>query len=51
MIRFKTSLGDFTVELFAKEAPVSAANFEQYVDDGKPRAVEGGGSGKAAPRN
>jgi cyclophilin family peptidyl-prolyl cis-trans isomerase len=34
MIRFKTSLGDFTVELFPKEAPISAANFEQYVDDG-----------------
>jgi cyclophilin family peptidyl-prolyl cis-trans isomerase len=34
MIRFKTSLGDFTVELFPKEAPISAANFQQYVDDG-----------------
>jgi peptidyl-prolyl cis-trans isomerase A (cyclophilin A) len=34
MIRFKTSLGDFTIELFPKEAPISAANFEQYVDDG-----------------
>ena len=34
MIRFKTTLGDFTVELFPKEAPVSASNFGQYVDDG-----------------
>jgi cyclophilin family peptidyl-prolyl cis-trans isomerase len=34
MIRFKTSLGDFTVELFPKEAPISAANFQQYADDG-----------------
>lgn len=34
MIRFKTTLGDFTVELFPKEAPVSVQNFEQYVDEG-----------------
>jgi peptidyl-prolyl cis-trans isomerase A (cyclophilin A) len=34
MIRFETTLGDFTVELFPKEAPVSVANFLQYVDDG-----------------
>jgi peptidyl-prolyl cis-trans isomerase A (cyclophilin A) len=34
MILFKTSLGDFTIELFPKEAPISAANFQQYVDDG-----------------
>ena len=34
MIVFKTSLGDFTVELFPKEAPISAANFQQYADDG-----------------
>ena len=33
MIKFETSHGNFTVELFAKEAPVSAANFEQYVAD------------------
>jgi peptidyl-prolyl cis-trans isomerase A (cyclophilin A) len=32
MIRFETSLGDFTVELFEKEAPLSVANFLQYVD-------------------
>jgi cyclophilin family peptidyl-prolyl cis-trans isomerase len=34
MIRFHTSLGDFTVELFSKEAPLSAANFLRYVDEG-----------------
>jgi peptidyl-prolyl cis-trans isomerase A (cyclophilin A) len=34
MIRFETSHGDFVIELFEKEAPLSAANFLQYVDDG-----------------
>jgi peptidyl-prolyl cis-trans isomerase A (cyclophilin A) len=34
MIRFETNLGNFTIELFEKEAPVSAANFMKYVDDG-----------------
>jgi cyclophilin family peptidyl-prolyl cis-trans isomerase len=34
MIRFETTHGDFTVELFEKEAPLSVANFLQYVDDG-----------------
>ena len=34
MIRFETSHGAFTVELFPKEAPVSVENFLQYVDDG-----------------
>jgi len=34
MIRFETSHGAFTVELFEKEAPVSAENFLKYVDDG-----------------
>jgi cyclophilin family peptidyl-prolyl cis-trans isomerase len=33
MIRFETSHGNFTVELFAKEAPLSAENFEKYVSD------------------
>ncbi|MGH8140864.1 MAG: peptidylprolyl isomerase [Steroidobacteraceae bacterium] len=33
MIKFETSHGNFTVELFPKEAPASAANFRQYVDD------------------
>jgi len=34
MLKFKTSAGDFTVELYTKEAPESAANFLKYVDDG-----------------
>jgi peptidyl-prolyl cis-trans isomerase A (cyclophilin A) len=34
MIRFETSLGDFTVELFEKEAPQSVENFLRYIDDG-----------------
>ena len=34
MIRFETTLGDFTIELFEKEAPLSVANFLKYVDDG-----------------
>jgi peptidyl-prolyl cis-trans isomerase A (cyclophilin A) len=33
MIRFETSLGDFTVELFEKEAPESVANFSRYIED------------------
>ena len=33
-IVFETSLGIFEVELFEKEAPLSAANFQEYVDDG-----------------
>jgi cyclophilin family peptidyl-prolyl cis-trans isomerase len=32
MIRFETSLGDFTVELLEKEAPLSVENFLEYVD-------------------
>lgn len=34
MIEFKTSKGTFTIELFTKEAPVSAANFQSYADAG-----------------
>jgi peptidyl-prolyl cis-trans isomerase A (cyclophilin A) len=34
MIRFETSLGDFTIEFFEKEAPLSVANFKTYIDDG-----------------
>ena len=34
MIRFETSHGPFTVELFTKEAPVTVENFLHYVDDG-----------------
>jgi cyclophilin family peptidyl-prolyl cis-trans isomerase len=33
MVRFETSLGNFTIELFTKEAPVSSENFLQYVDE------------------
>jgi cyclophilin family peptidyl-prolyl cis-trans isomerase len=33
MIRFHTTHGDFTVELFDKEAPISVENFLKYVDD------------------
>jgi cyclophilin family peptidyl-prolyl cis-trans isomerase len=31
---FETTLGNFEVELFDKEAPISARNFQDYVDDG-----------------
>jgi len=34
MVVVSTNLGDFTVELFNKEAPISVENFLQYVDDG-----------------
>ena len=34
MIRFETNLGDFTIELFEEKAPLSVANFLQYIDDG-----------------
>ena len=34
MIILSTSLGDITIELFDAEAPVTAENFLQYVDDG-----------------
>jgi peptidyl-prolyl cis-trans isomerase A (cyclophilin A) len=34
MIRFETSHGGFTVELFPKEAPATVENFLRYVDDG-----------------
>jgi peptidyl-prolyl cis-trans isomerase A (cyclophilin A) len=34
MIKFETSHGTFTVELFEKEAPVTVANFQRYVDEG-----------------
>jgi cyclophilin family peptidyl-prolyl cis-trans isomerase len=32
MIRFETSLGDFTIELLEKDAPTTAENFLKYVD-------------------
>lgn len=34
MIRFETSLGSFTVELFEQDAPVTTQNFLDYVDAG-----------------
>ncbi len=34
MLKFKTSKGEFTVELFAEEAPISTENFLAYVDSG-----------------
>jgi len=34
MFRFETSLGNFTVELDLKSAPVSSENFLRYVEDG-----------------
>ena len=34
MIRFETTLGEFTIELFEEKAPLTAANFLKYVDEG-----------------
>lgn len=34
MIRFETTLGTFTIELFDDKAPISAENFRQYARDG-----------------
>jgi peptidyl-prolyl cis-trans isomerase A (cyclophilin A) len=34
MIQFETTLGDFTIELFEKEAPQTVVNFLAYVDEG-----------------
>jgi cyclophilin family peptidyl-prolyl cis-trans isomerase len=34
MIHFETTLGQFTVELYEKEAPVTVANFLKYIDEG-----------------
>ena len=33
MIRFETSLGDFTVELYEDKAPETVANFIKYAED------------------
>ena len=33
MVKFETSHGTFTIELFPKEAPVSTENFLRYVDE------------------
>ncbi|MDB6043303.1 MAG: Peptidylprolyl isomerase [Gammaproteobacteria bacterium] len=34
MVKFETSHGPFTIELFPKEAPITVENFLRYVDDG-----------------
>lgn len=34
MVVFSTTLGDFTIELFEKDAPISVKNFLDYVDAG-----------------
>ena len=34
MVKFETTLGDFTVEMLTDEAPLSVENFLKYVDDG-----------------
>jgi peptidyl-prolyl cis-trans isomerase A (cyclophilin A) len=34
MLIFETTLGNFKIEFFDKEAPVSVANFRKYVEDG-----------------
>jgi peptidyl-prolyl cis-trans isomerase A (cyclophilin A) len=34
MVIFSTSLGDITIDLFHEQAPITVANFLQYVDDG-----------------
>ena len=33
MVRFQTSHGDFTIELYPQEAPLTVENFLRYVDD------------------
>lgn len=33
-VSIKTEMGDITVEIYAKEAPITAANFLEYVDEG-----------------
>ncbi len=34
MLVFETTLGDFQVELFEKDSPISCENFLAYIDDG-----------------
>jgi peptidyl-prolyl cis-trans isomerase A (cyclophilin A) len=34
VVVMKTSMGDVEIELYAEKAPISVANFLQYVDDG-----------------
>ncbi len=33
-VKISTTLGEFTVQVFEDESPITAANFLQYVDDG-----------------
>ncbi len=33
MIRFETTLGEFTIEMYPQEAPETVANFQRYVDE------------------
>ena len=35
VVRFETSLGDVDVELFSTQAPITTANFLNYVNGGK----------------
>jgi peptidyl-prolyl cis-trans isomerase B (cyclophilin B) len=34
MVKLQTNFGDITIELFAEKAPLTVANFLQYVDNG-----------------
>ena len=34
MVRFETTLGSFTIDLFESDAPITVANFLEYVDAG-----------------
>ena len=34
IVSIKTELGDITIEIYEKEAPITAANFLKYVDEG-----------------
>src|SRR5271167_3400337 len=34
MIRFETTLGEFTIELLEKDAPLTVLNFLKYIDEG-----------------
>ena len=34
-VTIKTELGDITIEIYEKDAPITAANFLKYVDEGR----------------